>query len=219
MKIKDLPKLERPREKLERYGLIKLMDHELLATIIGTGIKGINVVSLSKKIIEVIKEIGPEKITVNELAKIKGLGKIKSAKIISAIEIGRRLYYKQPEIILTPEKIFELCSDIRDQKREHFAVFLINSRNFLIKREIISIGTLNEGIANPREIFESALQNGACSIIVVHNHPSGEVSPSDEDRMITDRIKEAGSILGIELKDHIILTGSQYWSFSQKGLI
>lgn len=205
MKMKDVAKYERPREKLERYGIGKLSDHELLAIVLGSGIKGVNVVELSKRIVKVVKKIGLENLSIKHLMEVKGLGNIKAGQVLAALEFGRRQYATE-EVIVTPEKVFELCEDIRGSRKEHFVAFYLNSRGVLIEREIISIGILDASLVHPREVFEPALRHGAAAIIVAHNHPSGSHEPSAADHDVTNRLKEAGRMLGVELYQHIVVT-------------
>lgn len=205
-KVKDLSKFDRPREKLEKYGTVKLSDHELLAIVLGSGIKGTNVIELSKKIVKLVKDIGIEKLTLDDLKGVRGLGNAKAMQIISALEFGRRQFIKTPEIIITPEKVFELSADFRTSKKEHFVAFYLDSRNSLIAREVISVGILNASLVHPREVFEPAIRLGAASIIVAHNHPSGDTTPSNEDYEVTKRLKEAAKLLGINFQNHMIVT-------------
>lgn len=212
MKIKDAPKYERPREKLARYGVGKLADHELLAIVLGSGVKGTNVVELAKKIVKKVKAVGLEKLSLDNLTDIKGLGKVKAGQVLSALEFGRRQYAAKEAIMMTPEKVFELCADIRSSRREHFVAFYLDSRGALIAREIVSIGTLDASLVHPREVFEPALRHGAASIIVAHNHPSGSAEPSHEDEEVTRQIAEAGRMLGIRLTDHLVLSKDMWTS-------
>lgn len=218
MKIKDLQKVDLPREKLEKYGSEKLKDHELLAILLGSGIKGLNVLELSKKILEVIKKIGLKKITLTDLLKIKGLGKAKASQVFAVLELGNRLNTEKKTEILSANDVWNFCSDIRGLQRENFVVFYLDTQNCLIERQIISIGTLNSSLVHPREVFEPAISFHASHIIVAHNHPSGNLNPSIEDKKITERLVEAGKILGIEIIDHIILSKSGYLSFQEKHL-
>jgi DNA repair protein RadC len=218
MKIKDLQKVDLPREKLAKYGVDKLADHELLAILLGSGIKGLNVIELSKKILKLINKVGINKITLEDLLKVKGLGKAKASQIVSVIELTNRFNEDKPEILI-PKKVWELCSDIRESKKEHFVAFYINTQNRLIEKQIISIGTLNSSLVHPREVFEPAVKLSAASVIVAHNHPSEELNPSAEDREVTKRLKEAGKIVGIDLIDHIIVTKKGHLSFQQKNLL
>lgn len=143
---------------------------------------------------------------------MNGLGKIKAGLVLAALEYGKRSFSKAPETVVTPEKVFELCADIRNSKREHFLAFYLNSRNTLIAREIISVGTLDTSLVHPREVFEPALRHNAANVIVAHNHPSGDCAPSEEDVLITKRLIQAGSLLGVELVDHVIVSNSTWKS-------
>ena len=211
MKVKDMPKHDRPREKLERYGVTRLSEHELLALLLGSGIKGTNVVQLANKIQKLVEKMKGEP-TLEELLKISGLGQIKAGIVLAALEYGKRSFSKTPELVVTPEKVFELCADIRNSKREHFLAFYLNSRNVLIAREVISVGTLDTSLVHPREVFEPALRHNAANVIVAHNHPSGDCEPSEEDIRITKRLIQAGNLLGVELIDHIIVSSSAWKS-------
>lgn len=211
MRVKDLPKHDRPREKLERYGVGRLSEQELLALLLGSGIKGVNVVQLANKIQKLVEK-EENAITLEELLEIKGLGKVKAGIVLAALEYGKRNFSKTPETFITPEKVFELCADTRDSRREHFIAFYLNSRNMLISREVISVGTLDASIVHPREVFEPALRHGAARVIVAHNHPSGDCDPSDDDVAITKRLIQAGDLMGITLSDHVIVSGSSWKS-------
>lgn len=219
MKLKDLHKIELPREKFEKYGPQKMRDYELLAILLGSGIKGLNVLELSKKILVVIKRKGFKKITLPDFLEIKGLGKAKAVQIFAALEFGNRHNSENKFEIVTPENIWNFCSDIRDLKKEHFVAIYLDTQNHVIEKEIISIGTLNASLVHPREVFEPALKLSAASIIVAHNHPSGSLEPSPEDREVTKRLYESASLLGIEFLDHVILGKKGFFSFKQKNLI
>ncbi len=218
MKIKDLQKINLPRERLEKYGSSKLADHELLAILLGSGIKGLNVLELSKKILKVIKKIGIKKIILKDLLEIKGLGKAKAAQIVSVLELANRINKDQPEI-LSAEDVWKLCADIRESKKEHFLAFYLDTQNCLIERQIISIGILNSSLVHPREVFEPAIKLSAASVLIAHNHPSGILDPSGEDREVTKRLVDAGNLLGITVIDHIILGKNGHWSFQQAKLL
>ncbi|MBI2595621.1 DNA repair protein RadC [Candidatus Daviesbacteria bacterium] len=220
MKIKDLPKIDRPREKLIRYGPEKLSNSELLAILLGTGIKGINVVELSNKILKKFTGNNLTRADVKALKNTTGLGETKACEIVACFELGKRLLKeKKTELILSPKDVWEQLKDIRDLKKEHFMVFYLDTRNQEICREIISIGTLNESLVHPREVFEPAIRNSAAQIIIAHNHPSGNPDPSEEDIKITAKLADAGKLLGIELFDHIIVTGEGFFSMSKENLV
>lgn len=220
MKIKDLPKIERPREKLEKYGPEKLSNSELLAILLRTGGKGLNVVELSRKILGKFSSNGLAKANVNDLKNTFGLGSAKACEVVACFELGRRLLQdKKSQIYLTPKDVWQELKDIRDNKKEHFVIFFLDARNQEIKREIISVGSLNANLVHPREVFEPAIRHIAAQIIVAHNHPSDDEKPSEEDKEITKRLIESGKILGIDIIDHIIVTKNNYFSFKEHKLI
>ncbi len=218
--IQDMPRVERPREKLMRYGPEKLGEEELLAILLRTGIRGKNVLDLAGELLRRFGHGELAKAGFAELRAAPGLGPVRSCEILAAFELGRRyLNGKKAGIYLKPRDIWEELRDVRDQKKEHFVVFYLDTRNQEIKRDIVSIGTLNYNLVHPREVFEPAVKNLAASVIVAHNHPSGCLEPSDEDLSLTKRLSQAGKLLGIELLDHVIVTREGFMSFKQKGLL
>ncbi len=220
MKIKDLPKIDRPREKLEKYGPERLSNSELLAILLGTGSKGINVVELSSKILKKFSGDGLSKANVKELKNTFGLGSAKACEIVACFELGRRLLQnKQSVLLLSPKDVWDELKYLRDHKKEHFVIFFLDARNQEIKREVISIGSLNANLVHPREVFEPAVRHLAAQIVLAHNHPSGDPEPSEDDLMITKRLVEAGKIMGIEVIDHIIIAKNGFTSFKEKRLI
>ena len=220
MKIKDLPKIDRPREKLMRYGPEKLSTSELLAILLRTGSKGINVVELATRILKRFSGDGLSIASVKELKQTFGLGAAKACEIVASFELGRRLLqHKQSALLLSPKDIWDELKDIRDNKKEHFVIFFLDARNQVIKREIISIGSLNANLVHPREVFEPAVRYLAAQVIVAHNHPAGDPSPSQEDLKITKQLADAGMLLGIELKDHIIVSKTTFFSFKEHTLL
>ena len=220
MRIKDLPKVYRPREKLEKYGPERLSDSELLAILLRTGSEGVNVVELSSKILKKFSGIGLAKASVKELKSTFGLGAAKACEIVASFELGRRLLQnKQSVLLLSPQDVWEQLKDIRDNKKEHFVIFFLDARNQEIKREIISVGSLNANLVHPREVFEPAVRHLAAQVIIVHNHPAGDPSPSQEDSEITKQLVDAGKLLGIEVKDHVIVSKNNFFSFKEHKLI
>jgi len=218
--IKDLPKVERPREKLMQYGPEKLSNSELLAILLRSGKKGENVIELANKILKKFSKDELPNLTFNDLKDYSGLGPAKACEIVACFELGKRLLKdKKAEIYLKPKEIWEELKDLRDHKKEHFVIFYLDSRNQEIKREIISVGSLNANLVHPREVFEPAVRHLAAQIILAHNHPSGDPEPSEDDLEITKRLTESGKILGIEVIDHIIITKTGFISFKEKNLI
>jgi DNA repair protein RadC len=211
-KMKEIPKFDRPREKMEKYGPGKLSDVELLAILLRTGTKDLNVLKLSQKILQKFENKKIIDISIDELKTIHGLGTVKACEIIACFELGKRiLKNKKSSILLSPKDVWERMEDIRGSKKEHFVVFYLDSRNQEIQREIISVGTLNESLVHPREVFEGAIKNNAASIIIAHNHPSGDLEPSEADIEITKKLVYAGKILDIKIISHIVIANDS-WS-------
>jgi DNA repair protein RadC len=218
--IKDLPKVERPREKLMQYGPEKLSNSELLAILLRSGTKDENVVELANKILKRFGSNQLPNLNFEDLRDYPGLGPAKACEIVACFELGKRLLKdKKAEIYLKPKEVWEELKDLRDHKKEHFVVFYLDSRNQEIKREIVSVGSLNANLVHPREVFEPAVRNLAAQIILAHNHPSGDPEPSEDDLEITKRLVESGKILGIEVVDHIIVVKNGFLSFKEKKLI
>lgn len=212
VKIKDLPERDRPREKMIKYGPDKLTDEELLALVLGSGTRGVNVRTLAGRILRKNKE-KLDSLTFEDLKNEKGLGKAKATQVIAVLELGKRLFAgKKNSLILSPQNVWERCEDFRSSKKEHFVVFFLDARSQEIKREIISVGTLTASLVHPREVFESAIKANAVSIILVHNHPSGDVNPSDDDIDISKKLIHAGRILSISIVNHIVVTKDSYAS-------
>lgn len=205
--MKDFLEQDRPREKLERYGPEKLSDAELLAILLRTGTKDLNVLELARKVLQKYKGKHVSDVTVTELKEIHGLGTAKACEIVACFELGRRVLKDKPTIVhLTAKDVWERMADVRASKKEHFVVFYLDSRNKENERAIISVGTLNASLVHPREVFELAIQHSARGIILSHNHPSGDPTPSQEDLDMTRTLISAGDILGITVLDHVIVT-------------
>ena len=208
--MSDKLRSDRPREKLQIKGASALSDFELLQALIGSGNKQADVYKIARETLKLIKASGAE-VSYDELAKITGLGLAKITEILAALELSKRYLLKTDQpIIDSPEKAVEQLSDIRDKKQEYFVCLTLDGANRLITRRIITIGTLTSSLVHPREVFADAITDRAASIIVAHNHPSGNLEASDADRAVTRRLNEAGSLLGINLIDHLIVTGSSY---------
>lgn len=219
MKIKDLSLVEQPQEKLFRYGVDRLTTSELLAIILGSGTRNMNAVELSKKILQQFKDKKMKSISLSDLQVFHGIGKTKASRIVAAFELGKRLLNgKKASFIMKPKDVWNELSDIRGSKKEHFIVFYLDIRNQIIQKEIISIGILNTSLVHPREVFEPAIKHLAAQILISHNHPSGDCSPSDEDIELTKRLIEAGKILGIEIIDHVIVSSLKAFSFKEHKL-
>lgn len=220
MAIKDLPRAERPREKLIKYGPEKLSNSKLLAILLRSGKKGENVTEMAQKVLRRYGTQSLPNLNFTELRKFPGIGPAKACEIVACFELGKRLLKdKKAEIFLTPKDVWEELKDLRNHKKEHFVVFYLDSRNQEIKREIISVGSLNANLVHPREVFEPAVRDLAAQVLLAHNHPAGNPEPSQDDLTITKKLVESGKILGIEVIDHVIVTKNGFLSFKQGGLI
>jgi len=223
MKIKSLPKIERPREKLAAKGPQNLKDGELLAILLGTGIEGKNVIEVAKQILNKYSKKRLLKLTYSDLSKIKGIGPAKACTILAATELVKRslkIGEATLPIIQSTKDVIAQSVYLRDRTREHLMTIYLNARNEMIwKKQSTFIGTLNANLVHPREIFNEALEHNASSVILVHNHPSGDAEPSQDDLEITKRITEAGKIMGIDVLDHVIITKNKVFSFKENKLI
>ena len=208
--MSDKLRSDRPREKLQIKGASALSDFELLQALIGSGNKQADVYKIARETLKLIKASGAE-VSYDELAKVTGLGLAKITEILAALELSKRYLLKTDQpIIDSPEKAVEQLSDIRDKKQEYFVCLTLDGANRLITRRIITIGTLTSSLVHPREVFADAITDRAASIIVAHNHPSGSLKPSTADLEVTQRLTEAGELLGIKLIDHLIVTSKDH---------
>ena len=222
MKMQDVPKTERPREKLISKGPQNLKDEELLAILLGTGVEGKNVIEVAKQILNKYSKKRLLKLTYNDLSKIKGIGPAKACTILAAAELVKRALKIGEEtlpVIRSTKDVIAQVGYLRNKLREHLVATYLNARNEMLFRKHIFIGTLDANIAHPREIFSEALRQNAAAIILVHNHPSGDAEPSQDDLEITKRIQEAGKIMGIDVLDHVIITKTKVFSFKEKKLL
>jgi len=217
-KIKELPKNERPREKLLEKGSHSLNDKELLAVILGKGTQKLDVLSIAKKIIKIIDQKGLD-LSPDDLLNIEGIGEAKASLVLAAFEFVRRRIKPEGLKIKFPADVLPLIQHFGDRKQEHFLCVSINGANEVMNVRVISIGLINKTHVHPREVFADVIAERASAIIIAHNHPIGELTPSNEDREITKRIKEAGKILGINLLDHIIFNNKGFISLNEKGLL
>lgn len=224
-RVKDLPIDDRPREKLLLRGPQNLTDAELLAILLRTGTKGKSVIMMSQEIIN--RETNLAQLAAKssaDLIKTSGVGKDKAATLLAAFEISRRIlsqakWYSQKKIT-SPSDVAEIFIPLlRDEVKEQFIVVCLSSANKIIRYEKISIGNLNSSVVHSREIFKTAIENNSASIILIHNHPSENPEPSNEDISITKKLVDAGKIMDIPIFDHIIIAGNSYTSFVERRLI
>jgi DNA repair protein RadC len=209
-KITDRRKDLRPREKLQQKGAESLSEYELLMAIIGSGNAQSDVTKIARDVQKLIAEKGSE-LAYDDLLTIKSLGPAKATGIIAGFELWRRQFeVSERPIIDSPESAVAQLTDIRDKKQEYFVCLTLDGANRLIAKRIITIGTLTSSLVHPREVFADAITDRAASIIVAHNHPSGSLDPSEADKDVTKRLKEASSLLGITMLDHVIVTKTAF---------
>ena len=210
--MSDRRKDLRPREKLQARGAEALSDYELLMAIIGSGTQYADVTKLAREVQKLLKEKGSE-LAYEDLLSVKSLGPAKATNIMAGFELWRRQFeVSERPVIDSPEKAVEQLSDIRDKKQEYFVCLTLDGANRLIAKRIITIGTLTSSLVHPREVFAEAITDRAASIIVAHNHPSGTLTASSADSEVTQRLEEAGVVLGIKLVDHLIVSSSGHLS-------
>ena len=217
-KIKDLPKKERPREKLLEKGAKTLSDQELLAVILGRGTQKDDVLSLSKKIVKLIDSIGLD-FQAKDIIEIDGIEEAKATSICAAFEFVRRRIKPEGLKIKFPAEILPLIQHYGDRKQEYFICVSINGANEVMTVRVVTIGLINKSHVHPREVFADVIAERASAVIVAHNHPNGELNPNKEDIQITKRLKEAADILGLNFLDHIIFNAKGYYSFAENDEI
>ena len=224
MLIRDYPKEERPRERFLQDGPQSLSNQELLALLLRTGSKEESVLQLSNRLIKAFEGFRLLKeASVEELTEIKGIGEAKAIQILASVELGRRIHKLNDQdryVIRSPEDGANYCmEEMRFLSQEHFVCLYLNTKNQVLHKRTVFIGSLNASIVHPREVFKEAFRRSAASIICLHNHPSGDPSPSREDIEVTKRLVECGKIMGIEVLDHIIIGEQKYVSLKEKGYL
>ncbi|MCO5259314.1 MAG: DNA repair protein RadC [Crocinitomicaceae bacterium] len=223
--IKQWAEDDRPREKMLLKGRSALSDAELIAILLGSGTSSRSALDVAQDLLEKsnnnLFQLGKQ--TVSEFQKIKGIGKAKAISLIAAIELGRRRQASTGEErvrITSVGRAFDLLSmDLQDLSHEEFHVLYLNRANFVIQKKQLSIGGLSGTVADGRLLFKTALELNACSVILAHNHPSGEINPSEQDIKLTTDVKTFGKLIGIEVLDHLIITDKGYYSFANNGIL
>lgn len=220
--IRDVPQEERPRERMKLYGAENLSNTDLVAILLRTGIKGQSVISVAETILQKAGSLKALlEMDIEELSAIKGVGEAKAIQIKAGLELGRRLsrlnLLDRPKIS-SPQDVANLMMDgMRYLHQEHFVTLYLNTKNQVIGQETIFVGTLNSSLVHPREVFREGIRKSAASIILLHNHPSGDPSPSKEDLDVTQRLVESGRLLGIEVLDHVVIGDGIFVSLKEKG--
>ena len=225
--VKELPSSERPYEKCERYGTTSLSDAELLAVILRTGTKNLRAIDLAVNILNYSETYpglkGLNYLTMMELKRINGIGRVKAIELVCLTELTKRMskeIHRESLKLVTPKSVADYyMQDMRHLNREQVLLLMLDTKSKLIKDMVISSGTVNASIMPTREVFIEALKQEAVNIILIHNHPSGDPSPSAEDLRVTKRMKEAGNLVGITLMDHIIIGDNKYISLKEQGLL
>lgn len=222
MTIKELNEEEKPRERLIKYGSSNLSNEELISIILRCGTKNISVKEVSSKVLQFFNNVkNLRDANINNLSSIKGIGKVKAITLIAALELGKRVYYEkenEKRKITNTKDVYNLLEyKMRYEKKENFYVILLDTKNNIISYDCLFIGTINKSVVHPREIFKYAIDNLAASIIICHNHPSGDPTPSNEDIDITNRLSSLGDLMGIKLLDHVIISKNYYYSFYEEN--
>lgn len=219
--ISGVADVDMPREKLERLGPEALRDEELLAILLRTGYEGRNVLEISRGIIKRFSVNKLVDMDLNKLTTIKGIGRAKAAGLVAGFELAKRGLNQGMGIapsITSPVDVLGLLTDIKDRRKEYFVALFLNARNQVICREDVSVGSLNTSLVHPREVFAPAVGSSAASVILAHNHPSGDVTPSREDIELTRRMVQAGEIMGIEVLDHLIVGSERFLSMKEANV-
>ncbi len=209
--INQLNSFDKPREKLIKKGVKALKDYELVAILLGSGIKGKDVIKLSREIVKLFDDEF-ESLSLEKLLDIHGLGSAKASQIVSAIELSKRYLIKQNKKITDAKDVYDELQEYKNKQQEYFITLYLDGGNHLCQTRVITIGTLNQSLVHPREVFAPAIEKRCASIIVAHNHPSGILIPSYEDMEVTKRLKQSGKLLGVELLDHVLFTKDGYKS-------
>jgi len=221
--LHDLPRTERPRERFARYGPEALSAYELLAIILGNGIKGESVLLVAQRLLKAFGDLkGLSQASIEELSRVKGIGLARAIQIKAIFELGKRIEQNQDDkiVISNPVDVAKIVGPrLNHKQKEHFLLLSLDTRNTVKKISELTVGILDSSLIHPREVFKEAIQSLAHSIILVHNHPSGNPDPSEVDIEITKKMVEAGSIIGIRVLDHIITAHPKFYSFQENGFI
>jgi DNA repair protein RadC len=216
--IKDMPEHSRPREKLREKGAASLTDEELVAAILGMGTAGIDVRTMARQVAGLIRE-HREALTLDHLESLPGMGPAKASQILSAFELARRYLLKETVKIQSAEDVVPLLADIVGKSQEHFVCITLNGASEVIEKRIVTIGLLDRSLAHPRDVFADVIADRAAAVIFAHNHPSGDVEPSEADLKTQEQLVQAAKILGFRVLDHVIVSRKGYFSFQEAGLI
>lgn len=217
-RIHQIPAADRPREKLQRKGAAALSDFELLEALIGNGSAGTDVGSIARQIQKQLQQ-GTAALNYETLTALKGVSTATASKLLAALELSKRHLIRDAEPLRTQADILARLADIRTKQQEYFISLSLDGGQRLIAQRTITIGTLDSVLAHPREVFADAIADRAANVIVAHNHPSGDVKPSQKDITLTQQLVAAGQLLGVPLRDHVIVTKTDYFSYRQHHLL
>ena len=216
--LRDLHKDDKPREKLLNKGVEALKNEELLAILLGSGVQGKDVRKLAREII-LLMDNDFDKLSLQALCDIHGLGQAKASQILASIELSKRYLIKSNKRITSAQEVYEELKSFTTKSQEHFLTITLDGASHIINIRTVFIGTLNQSLVHPREVFADAIADRAAGIIIAHNHPSGTLEASRADMEVTRRLKEVSKLVGIELLDHVILAKGGFYSFSDEGLL
>ena len=216
--IREMHQHDKPREKLARRGTQALKNEELLSVLLGSGVQGKDVRKLSREIIALFEQ-DFDALSLEKLCDVHGLGPAKASQILAAIELSRRYLIQNNRRITSAKDVYEELSSFGSKKQEYFLTITLDGASHIIETRTIFIGTLNQSMVHPREVFADAISDRAAGVIIAHNHPSGTLEASRADIQITQRLKEVARLVGIELLDHVILTSDGFYSFSEEGML
>lgn len=216
--IKDMPEHTRPREKLRENGVASLTDEELVAAILGMGTAGIDVRTLAKQVAGLLRK-HRETLTLDHLISVPGVGLAKGGQILSAFELARRYLVKETVKIECADDVLPFLADITTKSQEHFVCISINGANEVIEKRTVTIGILDRSLVHPRDVFADVITDRAAAVIFAHNHPSGDLQPSDSDLKTQEQLVQSAKILGIRVLDHVIVSRKGYFSFQEAGIV
>ena len=216
--IKDMPEHNRPREKLREKGASALTDEELVAAILGKGTPGIDVRTIARQVVGLIRE-HKAGLKLDHLLAVPGMGLAKAAQILSAFELARRHLIKDTVKIIVAQDVLPLVTDIAGKQQEYFVCISLNGANEVIEKRVVTIGLLDKNPVHPREVFADVIADRAAAVIFAHNHPSGDLQPSEADLRTHEQLTEASKILGLRVLDHVIVSRKGYFSFQENSLI
>ena len=217
-RIQDLYKSDKPREKLLEKGVKALKNEELLAILLGSGVAGKDVRKLSKEIVSILNNHF-DNLDIDKLTQVHGLGVAKASQIIASIELSRRYLIKNNNKISSAQDVYNELKEYAKKEQEYFILITLDGASHIIEKRVLFIGTLNQSLVHPREVFANAISDRSAGIIIAHNHPSGALHPSNADIQITNRLKEVAKLVGIELLDHVIISKNGYYSFNEESLL